>query len=123
MSQVNVDKYYNVECQHIKCIYIVYYSTDQMLLCTISNFLSIWKLVVYLFMKFVISNHLKLALIVVMDVFCDVDCVKYKMCMVLDFISDDCHIEVFKVNIKAKIMNAYFQHLLYYKSKRKDLKH
>ena len=48
-----------------------------------------------------------------MDVFCDDDCVKYKMCMVLCFISVECHIQV-KVNLKTKIMNAYFQRLLYY---------
>ena len=31
--------------------------------------------------------------------------------------------QVTQANLKTKIMNAYFQHLLYYKSERKDLKH
>ena len=30
---------------------------------------------------------------------------------------------VLKANLKTKIMNAYFQHLVYYKSERIDLKH
>ena len=38
-------------------------------------------------MNFAISIILKLALTVVKDVFCEVNCVKCKMCMVLYFIS------------------------------------
>ena len=62
---------------------------------------------------------LKLALTVVKDVFCEVNCVKCKKCMVLCFISVKWHIKVPKAYLKAKIMNTYFQHHLYYKSKRK----
>ena len=73
-------------------------------------------------MNFVISILLKLALTVVKDVFCDVNCVKCKKYMVLcSFQSSDTL--VLKANLKAKIMNAYYQHLLYYKSERKYLKH
>ena len=80
--------------------------------------------VVNLFMNFVISIFLKLALTVVKDVhvFCNVNSVKCKTCMVLCFISGKYHIKVRKASLKAKIMNAYFQHLLYYKSERKKLK-
>ena len=74
-------------------------------------------------MNFVISILLKLALTVVKDVFCDVNCVKCKKCMVVCFISVKWHIKVLKANLKTKIMDAYFQHLLYYKSERKDVKH
>ena len=74
-------------------------------------------------MNFVISILLKLALTVVKDVFCDVNCVKCKRCMELCFISVKWHIKVLKANIKANIMIAYFQHHLYYRSERKDLKH
>ena len=74
-------------------------------------------------MNFVISILLKIALTVVKDVFCDVNCVKCKKCMVVCLISVRCIIKVLKANLKAKIMNAYFQHILYYKSERKDLKH
>ena len=74
-------------------------------------------------MNFVISILLKLALTVVKDVFCYVNCVKCKKCMVVCFISITLHIKVLKANLKTEIMNAYFQHLLYYKSERKDLKH
>ena len=63
---------------------------------------------VNLFMNVVISNHLKLALSVFKYIFCDVDCVKYKMCMVLCFTSIGCHIKAPKVNLKAKTMNASF---------------
>ena len=73
-------------------------------------------------MDFVFSILLKLALTVVKDVFCDVNCVKCKKCMVVCFISVKRHPEVRKANPKTKIMNAYFQHLLYYKSERKVLK-
>ena len=62
-------------------------------------------------MDFVISILLKLALTVVKDVFCD----GKKL-----YGSFKRHI---KANPKTKIMNAYFQHLLYYRSERKDLKH
>ena len=62
------------------------------------------------------------SLTVVKDVFLDVKYVNEKRCMVLRFISVKWHIKVLKANLKAKIMNAYFQHILYYKSKRKDLK-
>ena len=74
-------------------------------------------------MIFVISFHLKLAFTVVEDVFCDVNCVKCKKCTVLCFISVKLHIIVVKAILKGKIMNAYFQHLLNYKSERKYLKH
>ena len=74
-------------------------------------------------MIYVISILLKLALTVVKDVFCDVNCVKCKKCMVLCLISVKWHIKVLNANLKANIINAYFQHLLYYKSERKDLKH
>ena len=74
-------------------------------------------------MNFVISILLKLALTVVKDVFCDVNYVKCKKCIVVCFISVKWHIKVLKANLKTKIMNAYFQHLLCYKSERKDLKH
>ena len=78
---------------------------------------------VNLFMNFAIYILLKLALTVVKDVFCDVNCVKCKKCMVVCFISVKRHIKVLKANLKTKILNAYFQDLLYYKSERKDLKH
>ena len=78
---------------------------------------------VNLFKNFIISIFLKLALTVVKGVFYNVNCVKCKTFMVLCFISVKCHSKVLKVNRKAKIMNAYFQHLLYYKSERKDFKH
>ena len=74
-------------------------------------------------MNFVISILLKLALTVVKDVFYDVNCVKCKKCMVVCFISVKWHIKVLKANLKTVIMNAYFQHLLYYKSERKDVNH
>ena len=61
-------------------------STDPVLLCTISTF-SINKEVCGQFIyDFFISILLKLALTVVKDVFCDVNCMKCKKCMVLDFI-------------------------------------
>ena len=41
----------------------------------------------HLFMNIAISIHLKLALTVVKDAFCDVNCVKCKKCMVFCFIS------------------------------------
>ena len=71
-------------------------------------------------MNFVISIFLKLALTVVKDVFCGVNFVKCKTCMVLCFISVKWYIKVFKANLKENIMNAYFQHFLYNKSERKD---
>ena len=70
-------------------------------------------------MSSVISILLKLALTVVKDVFGDVNYVKCKTCMLLCFISVKWHIKVLKANPKAKIINAYFQHLLYYKSELK----
>ena len=74
-------------------------------------------------MNFVISILLKLALTVVNDVFCDVNCVECEKCMVVCFNSFNWHIKVLKANLKTKIMNAYFQHLLYYKSEREGFKH
>ena len=75
-------------------------------------------------MDFVISILLKLALTVVKGVICDVICVKCKKkYTVVSFISVKWHIKVRKANPKTKILNAYFQHILYYKSERKDLKH
>ena len=70
-------------------------------------------------MNFVISILLKLALTLVEYVFRDVDCVKCKQGMVLCFILVKRHIKVLKASLKAKMMNAYFQQLLYYKSERK----
>ena len=67
---------------------------------------------------------MKFAFTVVKDVFYDVNCVKCKKCMVLCLLqSSDTLLKVLKANLKAKIMNAYFQCILYYKSERKDLKH
>ena len=91
-------------------------SSDQILTCILSHFLSVKRFVVNLGMNFVISYCLKLALTVVKGVVCDVDCVKHKMGIIVCFISVERYI---KVNLKAKLMNAYFQHLLYYKSERK----
>ena len=68
-----------------------------------------------------ISILLKLALTLDKDVFCNVNCVKCEKCMVLCVISVKWHIKVLKANLKAKIINAYFKHLLYYKSERKYL--
>ena len=51
---------------------------------------------VNLFMNFVISILLILALTVVKEVFCDVNCLKCKECMVLGFISVKWHIKVLR---------------------------
>ena len=66
-----------------------------------------------------ISILLRLELTVVKNVFCDVNCVKCK-----NVYGSMLHFsQVRKTILKTKIMNAYFQHLLYYNSERKDLKH
>ena len=71
---------------------------------------------IYELSYFLISILLKLALTVVKGVFCDVNCVKCK------FQSSDT-LKSSNANIKAKIINSNFQHLLYYNSERKYFKH
>ena len=60
-----------------------------------------------LFINFVISILLKLALTVVKDLFCDVNCLKCKKCMVICLISAKWYIKVLNANLKANTLRLF----------------